>query len=155
MRLQVRSLASFSGLRIKHCHELWCRSQMQLGSGVAVAVVWPSSCSSDLTPSLVTSICRGCGPKKKKKKNVALNARLSSISLLLDLGLLLCHSQCNTLMPSNSCIYLSLVFPIISSERVSPNYLILYYQKLKSSMVSVFICKYTIPSYWKFFLYPC
>ena len=30
--------ASFSGLRIQHCHELWCRSQMQFGSRVAVAV---------------------------------------------------------------------------------------------------------------------
>ena len=27
------------------------------------------SCSSDSTPSLGSSICRGCGPKKKKKKN--------------------------------------------------------------------------------------
>ena len=26
-------------LRIQHCCELWCRSQTQLGSGVAVAVV--------------------------------------------------------------------------------------------------------------------
>ena len=38
MRLQVRSLASLNGSRICHCHELWCRSQMWLGSGVAVAV---------------------------------------------------------------------------------------------------------------------
>ena len=38
MRMQVPSLASLSGLRIWHCHELWCRSQMRLGSGVAVAV---------------------------------------------------------------------------------------------------------------------
>ena len=38
MRLRVRSLALLSGLRIQHCHELWCRSQMQLRSGVAVAV---------------------------------------------------------------------------------------------------------------------
>ena len=37
-RLQVQSLASFSGLRIWHCHELWCRSQMWLGSCIAVAV---------------------------------------------------------------------------------------------------------------------
>ena len=29
--------------------ELWCRSQMWLGSDVAVAVVWASSCSSDLS----------------------------------------------------------------------------------------------------------
>ena len=38
-RLRVRSLASLRGLRIGHCHELWWRSQTQLGSGVAVAVV--------------------------------------------------------------------------------------------------------------------
>ena len=39
MRLWVRSLALFSGLRIWCCHELWCRLQMWLRSGVAVAVV--------------------------------------------------------------------------------------------------------------------
>ena len=27
MRLQVRSLASLSELRIQHCYELWCRLQ--------------------------------------------------------------------------------------------------------------------------------
>ena len=31
-------LTAHSGLKIPHCHELWCRSQMQLGSGVAVAL---------------------------------------------------------------------------------------------------------------------
>ena len=36
---QVQSLASISGLRIWHCHELWCRSQTQLRSHVAMAVV--------------------------------------------------------------------------------------------------------------------
>ena len=51
-----------------HCHELWCRSQTQLGSSIAVAVVQAGSCSSSLTPSLGTSICFGCGPKKQKKK---------------------------------------------------------------------------------------
>ena len=39
MRLQVRSLASLTGLRIRRCRELWCTSQTRLGSGVAVAVV--------------------------------------------------------------------------------------------------------------------
>ena len=39
MRLRVPSLALLSGLRIQHRLELWCRSQMQLGSWVAVAVV--------------------------------------------------------------------------------------------------------------------
>ena len=38
MKLQVRSLASLSGLRIWHCCELWCRS------------------------------CQECNPKKQKKK---------------------------------------------------------------------------------------
>ena len=26
------------GLKIQHCRELWCRLQMQIGSGIAVAV---------------------------------------------------------------------------------------------------------------------
>ena len=39
MRMWVQALASLSGLRIQCCHRLWCRSQMGLGSGVAVAVV--------------------------------------------------------------------------------------------------------------------
>ena len=37
MGLWVPSLASLSGLRIRHCCELWCRLQTRLGSGVAVA----------------------------------------------------------------------------------------------------------------------
>ena len=35
---------------------------------LAVAVVYVSGYSSDWTPSLGNSICRGCGPKKTKKK---------------------------------------------------------------------------------------
>ena len=31
--------ALLSGLKIWRCHELGCRSQMRLGSGIAVAVV--------------------------------------------------------------------------------------------------------------------
>ena len=38
MRWWVRSLASLSGLRIQHYHDLWCRLQTGLGSSVAVAV---------------------------------------------------------------------------------------------------------------------
>jgi len=55
-------------LRIWHCHEPWCTSQMWLGSCVAMAMALAGSCSSKLTPSLGTSICCRCGPKKKKKK---------------------------------------------------------------------------------------
>ena len=39
---------------------------MQLRSGVAVTMAVASSCSSDLTPSLGTSICHRCSPKKTK-----------------------------------------------------------------------------------------
>ena len=44
------------------CRELWCRSQLRLRSDMAVAVTEASSYSSNLTPSLETSICHGCGP---------------------------------------------------------------------------------------------
>ena len=57
-----------SGLRIRRYRELQCRSQTWLGSGIVMAVVQASSCSSNLTPSLETSMCHGCGPKKKKIK---------------------------------------------------------------------------------------
>ena len=46
------------------CRDLWCRLQTWLGSGVAVAVVWAVSCSSDSAPILGTSVCHKWGPKK-------------------------------------------------------------------------------------------
>ena len=39
MRLQVWSVPLLSGLRIRHCRELWCRSQIRLRSRLAVALV--------------------------------------------------------------------------------------------------------------------
>ena len=48
MRTQVRSLALLRGLRIWHCCELWCRSQMRLGSGIAVSCVAGRRCGLDL-----------------------------------------------------------------------------------------------------------
>ena len=66
MRLWVLYLASLSGSGIWRCQELWCRSQTQLKSDVAVAVA--GSYTSDLTPSLGTSICCTWGPKKTKDK---------------------------------------------------------------------------------------
>ena len=68
MRLRVRSLALLSGLRIRRCRELWCSLQTQLGSSVAVALAQAGGYSSDSNPSLGTSVCQGCSPKKKKKK---------------------------------------------------------------------------------------
>ena len=85
MRMWVQSLALFSGLRIWHCCELWCRSTMWLRSVVAVAVVEGSSCSSNLTPRLGTSICHVCGPKKTKKMflNNNNNKRKEKISFMI------------------------------------------------------------------------
>ena len=68
MRMWVQSLALLSGLRIQRCHELCRRSQMWLGSCVAVAVVWASSCSSNWTPSLGTSYPVSAALKRQKKK---------------------------------------------------------------------------------------
>ena len=57
-----------SGLTTQCCRELQCRSQMQLGSGVAVALAQAAGYSSNWTPSLGTSMCRGKRPQKKAKK---------------------------------------------------------------------------------------
>ena len=37
--VRVQSLALLNGLRIRHCHELWCRLQTRLRSHVSVAMV--------------------------------------------------------------------------------------------------------------------
>ena len=78
VRMHVQYLASLNGLRILHFHELWCWSQMQLRSHVAVAVVEAGSCSSNSTPSLGTSICCRCGQRRKegrKEKSQVNNIR--------------------------------------------------------------------------------
>ena len=82
MRLQVRSLALLGGLRIQHCRELWCRSQMRLRSCVAVAVVEAGSYNSNSPPCLGTTICPGCGPKKQEKNNNPFPSR--NLNLRMD-----------------------------------------------------------------------
>ena len=67
MRIQVQSMALLSGFRIQHCCELWCRSQTRLRSCIAVAMVQASSCSSNSTPILGTSVCHKYGPEKQIK----------------------------------------------------------------------------------------
>ena len=68
MRMQVWSWLHSVGLRIQHCQELWFRLKSQFRSCIAVAVVWADSCSSDLTPSLGTSICHRCSLQKRPTK---------------------------------------------------------------------------------------
>ena len=73
MRMQVQPLALLTGLGIQCCLKLWCRSQMWIGSRIAVAVgrlaakspVWP------LVPlawgnSIYLMCCCEKGKKKKK-----------------------------------------------------------------------------------------
>ena len=84
MRLRVPSLASLSGLRIWHCRELWCRSQMQLRTHIAVAVAQASSCCSDWTPSLGTSICHGCGPKEQTHTHTHTQNKTKKTTLALQ-----------------------------------------------------------------------
>ena len=70
MRMRVLSLASLSGLRIYCCCELWCRSQTQLGShiAVAVAVAQASSYSSNSTLAWELAYARGVSLKSKRNK---------------------------------------------------------------------------------------
>ena len=75
MRTRVRSLASLSGLRIWHCLELWCRSQMWLRSCVAVALVQAGGYSSNQTTRLGTSICLGVALEKAKIKKIKISKR--------------------------------------------------------------------------------
>ena len=58
---------------------------MQLGSHVAVALAEAGGYSSDLTPSLGTSICCRCGPRKGKKTNKQTKKTFLSFFLSLSL----------------------------------------------------------------------
>ena len=89
MRSRVRSLASLSGLRIWHCHALWCRLQTRLRSGIAVAMAQAGSKSSDYIPNLGTSVCRWRSPErtkdkrqKKKKKKMEIGLAPASYKIL-------------------------------------------------------------------------
>jgi len=64
MRLQVRSLASLSGLRIWRCHELWCSSQLWRrleATALIRSLVWGP-------PYAVDAGLKMAKDKKKKKK---------------------------------------------------------------------------------------
>ena len=67
---RVSSLASLSGLRIRHCHKLWCGSQTWLLS--CIAVHWPAAAA--LIQSLAWESLHAMGVAakkndKRKKKN--------------------------------------------------------------------------------------
>ena len=54
--------------------------QLKLGSCVTVSAAQAGSYSPDSTPSLGTSICCRCGPKKKKKRALVPFKRLTAYS---------------------------------------------------------------------------
>ena len=66
MRTRVQSLDLLTGLGVQHCCKLWCGSQTRLNP----ELLWLCLAAVALirTPSLGTSICCGCGPKKQRKK---------------------------------------------------------------------------------------
>ena len=68
MRTWVQSLALLSGQKIWGCHKLWHRSQLRLGSNVAVAVMWASAAALIWIWSWEPSICCRSSHKKQKKK---------------------------------------------------------------------------------------
>ena len=75
--LRVWSLASVDGLEIRRCGELWRRWWTRLRSGVAVALVWASSCVSDGTLAWEPPCATGVALKRQKQTNKSfiLNAR--------------------------------------------------------------------------------
>ena len=120
MSWRVRSLASLSGLRIRHCHELWGRSQTWLGSGVAVAVAQAGGYSSYSTPSLGTSICHRCSPKKQKKKEEEEQCSFP----VLQVVMMTCFSLC-TCLPG---------LCVLGKLYIKYQYIILMYDLLVSKM---------------------
>ena len=66
MRLRVQSPASISGLRIWPCRELWYRSQMRFGSGVAM--LWCRPAAVALIQPLVWEILYTVGAALKNKQ---------------------------------------------------------------------------------------
>ena len=70
MRMQVGSLAWISRLRFWGGRELWCRSQTQLGSHIAVTVGRPAA-AAQIGP-LVWELPYACAALEKKKKSTHL-----------------------------------------------------------------------------------
>ena len=75
--MQVQSLASSSGLMIRHCHELWCILQMRLGLAPALLWLWYRPAAEALTQSLAWELpyamdvpLKIAKKKKKKKKKI-------------------------------------------------------------------------------------
>ena len=104
MRMWVRSLASTSGLRIQCCCELLCRLQMRLRSHCCSGCRQEGSCSSDLAPTLGTSICQVCTPKKKKKKKKQPKPEPTKINICQEFGESATGQNCDCSAWKETCL---------------------------------------------------
>ena len=68
IHVDAGSIDPWPHLRIRRCPELWCGLQMQLRSGVAVAVAWAGRYSSNSTPSLRTDNMPWVALERQKTK---------------------------------------------------------------------------------------
>jgi len=75
--MQVQSLALLSGLRIWHCCKLGCRSQMWLGSCIAVAVVYADSWAPICLLVWELPHAAGMALQKRKRKEKKTEAALT------------------------------------------------------------------------------
>ena len=83
MWLWVQSPALLIGLRIRHCHELWCRSKTRFRSRVAVALARPAATApigplAWEPPYAVGGTLEKAKRQKKKKKDSSKKAVLLS-----------------------------------------------------------------------------
>ena len=147
MRLRVRSLALLSGLRMQHCRELWCRSQMQLGCCVAVALAQAGSYSSDLTLAWEPPHAVGVVLKKHKdRKNHHLI--LKDLSFFCSLDILSQHSLSYSVLPHPSAdplfVYFhSLLLPRLLSFTFIMSFQVHRIQLSPSSTLPPFFLPYT------------
>ena len=139
MRTQVQSLAQLSGLRIRHWHELGYRLQTRLRSLVAVAVVQAGSCSSNQIPSLGTSICRECGPKRQKDKKKSSCMRFRFNGALYFIWQSSSLSQCL----STCCCFLSWS-PLLPDHWHMTNFSLLFKSQSKCHLLRISFSDHSI-----------
>ena len=106
MRLRVRSLASLSGLRIQCCLELWCGSQMRLGSP-ALLWLWHRLVATAPMGPLAWELPYATGmalEKTKKKKKKKEKKSFIEVLLIYDVPIVSAVQQ------SNSVTYIHTLF---------------------------------------------
>ena len=99
MRMQVRSLASLSGLRIEHCHKPWCRSWMRFGP--ALLWLWRRQVAAAPIRPLVWELPHAEGTALKRKKKIHICFPTPSSIILKTLS----SFQLNSSAIPLSCIF--------------------------------------------------